>query len=77
MSKYPRIGEWFKCKPKGVCVVCGDIKADARATIQINNFRGDDEVFKVHAHCIKSDVGWDVVEAEYRDKIRTMMEDEV
>ena len=40
-----------RCKPQGLCWICGEPKADAKMEIQINNFRGDDDVYKIHWKC--------------------------
>ena len=40
-----------KCNPQGLCIICGEPKADARMEVQINNFRGDDDVYKIHWKC--------------------------
>lgn len=53
MSHYPRISEKRKVShKKGRCIICGLGQADARLTIQINWFRGDDLVYKVHWTCV-------------------------
>lgn len=54
MKEYPRIGSRSKKKPKGMCVICKEGKADARVDVEINMFRGDDDVYKVHSRCIKN-----------------------
>lgn len=55
MSEYPRIGETIDLyKKRGICRLCGENKSDMRIDIQINNFRGDDEVFTVHKKCFKN-----------------------
>ena len=40
-----------KCKPQGLCIVCGEPKSDARMEVQVNIFRGDDDVYKIHWKC--------------------------
>ena len=52
-SQYPRFGQVRHHKPQGKCVICGNGKAEKRVDVQINIFRGDDEVYKVHAKCIE------------------------
>jgi hypothetical protein len=55
MSKYPRIGKVVKNRnPRSgaQCVVCKAVPAD-RTDIEINWFRGDDEVTRVCAKCRK------------------------
>lgn len=49
--KYPRIGMFHTKKPKGRCRISGEVGADANLDIEINEFRGDDEVFNIHAVC--------------------------
>lgn len=49
-----RIHSKRKCRPQGICLVCGGNKADARVHVATNNFRGDDEVIKAHSTCIKN-----------------------
>ncbi len=41
----------YKCKPQGLCIICKESKADARVEVQTNNFRGDDDVYKIHWKC--------------------------
>lgn len=53
---YPYISEKLKLRGKqasGLCVFCGQPRSDMRLVVQVNWFRGDDEVFKVHGDCIK------------------------
>ncbi len=50
--EYPRAGGIQKVGGKGLCLVCGGIKADARIAIQYSIFRGDDDVLKVHRDCL-------------------------
>lgn len=42
-----------KQKPKGLCKICGENKSDSRIDVQVNNFRGDDDVFNIHNKCFK------------------------
>ena len=50
---YPRIGEISTpYKPQGMCIFCGGNKANRRIEIQVNWFRGDDDVAKAHGRCI-------------------------
>jgi hypothetical protein len=52
MSKYPRFGQTYRVKPRGLCTICGGNKSDARVDVEVNQFRGDDVVYKVHQRCI-------------------------
>lgn len=55
-KQYPRFGQRYRLsrnQSQGLCIVCNKPKADARVTIQVDWFRGNDEVFKVHWACIK------------------------
>ena len=52
-KEYPRIGSIQKLyKPKGLCRICGQNKSDHKVDVEINIFRGDDEVYKVHRKCL-------------------------
>lgn len=51
-SKYPRIGEIVKCV-RGRCRLCDKPRSNKAVIVQVNCFRGDDEVLTVHADCIK------------------------
>jgi len=55
MTKYPRVGERYKTnnQPQGLCIICQQNKADAKVTVEVNRFRGDDFVYKIHWDCIK------------------------
>jgi len=76
MSKYPRIGTIHEVYPKGICIFCGDPKSNRRIDVQVNWMRGDDEVFKAHAKCIKAihkenlllSLGYDEVSDESKEK---------
>lgn len=52
-NKYPRIGEKFTSSPHGLCAICNQPKAEGRVTVQVDWFRGNDFVYKVHLACIK------------------------
>lgn len=52
-SKYPRIGEKTKrYQKKGTCKICGE-PSQGRVDVQVNWFRGDDDVWKVCENCQK------------------------
>lgn len=60
-SKYPRIGSTSKLShPRHVCQLCVQLKADLRVDVQLDPFRGNDEVFYVHQTC------WDNTPREAR-----------
>lgn len=44
MKQYPKLGSSWKTD-KGICNICGK-KAEFKIEIQVNFFRGDDEVEK-------------------------------
>ena len=52
---YPRLGgieKRTKRRSTGArCVVCGKYGANRKVTIQVNWFRGDDEIVNVHQEC--------------------------
>lgn len=50
--RYPRLGSTQKIKPGPQCWVCKQPGADRRVEVQVNWFRGDDDVYKVHVACI-------------------------
>lgn len=41
-----------KKNPGGKCALCGSEQADMRLDIQINEFRGDDDIVNVHQACV-------------------------
>jgi len=52
---YPKIGGVLKKqRPKGICKICGMNLSDSELHIQVNVFRGDDEVFNIHGECFNS-----------------------
>lgn len=52
-DKYPRVGSIDSVRPQGLCRVCHEPKSDKRIHVQFNCMRGDDEVYKAHAECVK------------------------
>jgi hypothetical protein len=52
--KYPRIWNKWECNPQGLCIFCEQPKSDMRVSVQVNWFRGDDIVLKVHKKCIRN-----------------------
>jgi len=60
MKDYPRIGSKQKHNLKNRCAVCGGLKPDLRIDVEVNNFRGDDDVYLIHTECfddLKKKVG--------------------
>ena len=51
MKKYPRVVDYRKKAVGGKCYVCGIDGADETAYVQINSFRGDDDVYILHSNC--------------------------
>ena len=51
-SKYPRVGNIVRSR-RGLCKLCGQPKSDTAIVVQMDWFRGDDEVFPVHVACIQ------------------------
>lgn len=50
---YPRIGEQYSMsQPRGICVICSQPKADYKVIVEVDIFRGNDLVYKVHKACI-------------------------
>jgi len=65
MSKnriYPRVGDVHNVRPQGRCIKCNEPRANARVAIQVNIFRGDDVVVKIHRDCLKPLSNNDVIE---------------
>lgn len=54
MSKYPKVGDNWREKPQGLCKLCDKPRAEWRIAIEVDIFRGNDEVIKVHRRCLKS-----------------------
>jgi hypothetical protein len=52
-SKYPRIGNKRKYPGKGLCEICKAPKA-GRVEVQVDIFRGNDDVLKVCQWCQKA-----------------------
>lgn len=54
MSKceYPKIGQIVSKHKQGLCKICGGNKSDSYVNVQVNWFRGDDEVFNIHKKCV-------------------------
>ena len=53
MGKYPRVGHKTTNRPaKGLCNICGEPQSDYRVDIEVNWFRGDDVVVKLHRACL-------------------------
>ena len=52
-NKYPIIGSTSKKYPRGICRICKQPKSDFRVDIQVNEFRGDDDVIYMHKSCYK------------------------
>lgn len=50
--KYPRIADTHSISPSGVCISCKKPQADYAIVLEVNKFRGDDSVYKVHKKCI-------------------------
>lgn len=50
---YPRVGEIRDRKPQGLCKICKCNKSDKEVHVEVDYFRGNDEVYKVHSSCIK------------------------
>jgi len=64
---YPYISETRKMKqPAHRCALCGETQADTKATLQINWFRGDDEVFYIHQRCIDGKAWVDVAKELFK-----------
>ena len=51
--KYPRLGSWYVFRGERPCAICKQPGADAVMPVQVNWFRGDDDVHIVHKECIK------------------------
>lgn len=54
MSKYPKIGDNWRAKPQGLCKLCDKPRAEWRIVIEVDIFRRNDEIIKVHKRCFKS-----------------------
>ncbi len=52
-KQYPTIGSKQPWRTGKKCAICGKAGTDQRIDIQVNWFRGDDEVIHVHADCAK------------------------
>ena len=50
--KYPRIGDIRNVRPQGLCCICKQPKSDCRVDVQLNWFRGEDDVHKIHRECL-------------------------
>ena len=51
-TKYPRLGTYHDNRPaKGLCWICNQPQADTKVDIQVDQFRGNDIVAKVHWTC--------------------------
>lgn len=50
-NEYPKLGQIVSKHKQGICKICGENKSDQHVYVQINWFRGDDEVFNVHKKC--------------------------
>ena len=54
-TNYPKISEKIKIShPKGLCHFCNQPKADTKIIMEVDIFRGNDRVYKVHSECIKN-----------------------
>lgn len=51
-KKYPFISNIDQGVNRGLCAICGGVRANGRVMVRVNEFAGDDEVHKVHAHRI-------------------------
>lgn len=52
--KLPKLGG-IRRNPKGggMCIVCGQNKAESWVDVQVTWFRGDDDVYHIHKDCYK------------------------
>ena len=71
-KKYPTIGSKQSWRTGKVCPICGIAGTDQRIDIQVNWFRGDDDVIYVHAACAKGKTAAELQDAmkEFRRKGR-------
>ena len=71
-GNYPKVSERGKMPllDKGKfntekCIFCGGVGVSSRITIQVNWFRGDDEVAFAHHTCLRGKREEEIVEAVY------------